>query len=778
MLPMKKYTVIVLLLLIGSFSLSSQIDIPIGAWKSYLPYKDGRLVTQSDDKIIYATNFSIMTIGKEDFLVEPMSKVDGFNDIAVSQMAYNNDLDQLVLSYENNNIDIIEGDEVINVPDIKQNTSIQGDTRINDIYIGSNNKAYFSAGFGVVEYDLNKLEFGFTTLTELLVKESSILNEKLYIATEDGAYYIELSENINQGDFNKWNILNSSNGLPEVYDAVAVATKNNIIYLATTDALYKSNSEGLQFTQIAENNFAGFSSAFLSEQTTDLAWGLLNGDTFRSKLRYFREDDSSYENTNYCGVVTNFVIEDQNGIYWYADEAADFRYSESSTSGCKYITVNGPNTHKVSDMDFKDNKLFVASGGVSETFGYLFSKDGFYILEDGQWDNVNRNTFPELTDRGIQMLNQIEAHPSNDKVYVGSYFAGIVAYDTETKEAEFFDKDNTCLDGAVGDEQRTRITGLAFDSDENLWVSNFDALNPLVVFDPEGNCYKFSVSSPNRLTDIAIDENNYKWVIVDGNNGGVYVLDSGEDLASSGDDRRAFFNINNSVLATNAVNCATVDLNGDVWIGSGEGPVVFECGSSIFDGSCMGSRRSVLEDSIRAFLLETEDIRAIEIDGANRKWFGTRNGVFVQSPDGETQIHNFTTTNSPLPDNTITALRYNDETGEMYIATNNGIIAYRTETLGGNITHANQVYTFPNPVRPEYEGPIAIKGLAINANVKITDMNGRLIYETEALGGQAIWDGKDYNGRKASTGVYLVFSATSDSFFEPDSYVTKIMLVE
>jgi hypothetical protein len=114
----------------------------------------------------------------------------------------------------------------------------------------------------------------------------------------------------------------------------------------------------------------------------------------------------------------------------------------------------------------------------------------------------------------------------------------------------------------------------------------------------------------------------------------------------------------------------------------------------------------------------------------------------------------------------------------MFIATNNGIISYRTETLGAKRTHANQVYSFPNPVRPDYEGPIAIKGLAQNANVKITDINGRLVYETDALGGQAIWDGRDYNGRKASTGVYLVFSATSDSFFDPDSFVTKIMLVE
>ena len=122
-------------------------------------------------------------------------------------------------------------------------------------------------------------------------------------------------------------------------------------------------------------------------------------------------------------------------------------------------------------------------------------------------------------------------------------------------------------------------------------------------------------------------------------------------------------------------------------------------------------------------------------------------------------------------------MAYNDNTGEMFIATDKGIQSLRTETTGARTTHSGNVYAFPNPVRPEYRGEIAIKGLARDAEVKITDIDGQLVYQTTALGGQAIWDGRDLNGMEVSGGVYLVFSVSSDAFVDPDTAVTKILVV-
>jgi hypothetical protein len=225
------------------------------------------------------------------------------------------------------------------------------------------------------------------------------------------------------------------------------------------------------------------------------------------------------------------------------------------------------------------------------------------------------------------------------------------------------------------------------------------------------------------------------------------------------------------------VNCVTVDLEGDVWVGTQQGVVSFECGSNVFESTCLGRRRIVTVDDFNGYLLETEDVKTIAVDGGNRKWFGTTNGIFVQSPDALTQVANYTSTNSPLFDNTITDIAINNKTGEVWIGTEKGVISLRGEATAGGNVNSTAPYAYPNPVRPDYDGPIAIYGLARDANVKITDIAGNLVYEGKSLGGQAIWDGRDYLGRRAATGVYLIFATSNVSFDTPDAIITKLVII-
>jgi ligand-binding sensor domain-containing protein len=261
----------------------------------------------------------------------------------------------------------------------------------------------------------------------------------------------------------------------------------------------------------------------------------------------------------------------------------------------------------------------------------------------------------------------------------------------------------------------------------------------------------FSAAPVTNLLQVAVDRNGYKWFVV-AFNGGVLVYDSGQDLDSPGDDRYRVITSSNSVLPTNNVNCIAVDLDGDVWIGTQQGTVSFECGSNVFDAACKGSRRIVNVDGFNGYLFENEEIRTIAVDGANRKWFGTATGVFVQSPSGETQEAHFTSTNSPLLDNTVIDIAVNNVTGEVWIGTAKGLNSYRAEATQGNKLNSEKAYAYPNPVQPGYDGPIAIYGLARDANIKITDVSGQLVYEGKALGGQAVWNGRDYLGAGLQAG--------------------------
>ncbi|NNE14381.1 MAG: regulator, partial [Saprospiraceae bacterium] len=402
-----------------------------------------------------------------------------------------------------------------------------------------------------------------------------------------------------------------------------------------------------------------------------------------------------------------------------------------------------------------------------------------YLLNEGSWNNINQDNNAFFKDNDIIQFYQIETHPSQEKFYIGSFWAGLVEYDETTGDQILYTADNTqgALQTAVGDDLRTRISGLAFDNNENLWVASYLASRPLAVFSSEGTWHSFDIDGETRLTDIVVDDLGFVWGVIGGNTGGVTVYDSGASVQDPTDDRSKFFNINNSEIPSNIVNAIAKDLDGTIWVGTAQGVVAFECGGSVFESVCTGNKRQVQQDSIGAFLLETEDVQAIAIDGANRKWFGTRNGIFVQSPSGEDQVAKYDVDNSKLFDNNIKAMAYNDKTGEMFIASNRGLQAFRTPTTGARVSHSSNVYAFPNPVRPEHVGDIAIKGLARDAEVKITDIDGQLVFQTEALGGQAIWNGKDISGRDVVGGVYLVFSSSSDSFRDPDSFVTKILVV-
>ena len=767
-------TLFVFLLIACTFSAASQSELKIGEWKSHLPYRNGKKVTQSEEKVIYATDWSLVIVDKEELSIEFVSKVEGLSDIGIAELQWDKFNNQLYIAYNNSNIDIFSNEGVINLPNIKSNTTILGDKTIYDILVSNDNFSYFATGFGLVQFNSITKNFGFTVFTGIPVFDAISSENYLYIATEDGIYRGKSDGSVNLGDFNNWELLGESEGLPAVYSSNALAFFEGKLYASIDNALWKRSDNGV-FEIIHTVDEPKFEIQYLSAEGSKLILGIKD-DRSKSKALFFEANDQFIESGTFCVDRTEYAVEDQFQRVWYADEWDDIRYNLSYTDQCQRLIFNSPRSHTASDISIKDQVAYVASGGVSDNFVATSSRDGIYIY-NGEWQNIHESNFSPIKENDLLNFFTILPHPSNALIYTGTYWGGLMELNMEDQSTQVFRETNSSLGVALGDVQRVRITGLAFDTEENLWISNYEASRPISVYTAGGQWHSFPSISDRKLVDVAIDFSNYKWFVVFGTAGGILVLDTGASIEDPTDDRQRFFNLSNSEITTAEIHSVAVDQDGDVWVGTSEGPVIFECGSGVFEEECRGTRRKVLQDSIAAFLLSTEVINAIAVDGANQKWFGTKNGIFVQSPDGEEQVANFNEDNSPLFDNNIIDLAYEEENGLMYIATDKGIQSLRTSSTGAKRRHSSNVYAFPNPVRPEYNGPIAIKGLARDANVKITDVNGKLVYETTALGGQAIWDGRDYNGQKANTGVYLVFSSSTDTFDDPDSFVTKILFI-
>jgi len=761
----------------------SQNDLLLGEWKTLLPANHGNHVATGNGKIFYGSSSGIAVLDEND-IENPLfyTTVDGLSAINVDNLAFDPISGQLIIAYSNGVLDLFSTDEVFTILDIASNTTIQGSKKINDMHVTPDGEfVYLATGFGVLQYNLQRREFGFNTLTSETVNSITTAGDKVFAATDSGCYFIDLSTSANENFFGDWTLIDSSAGIENSYFSSTVESIGDNIYVSADDEIYVSSNtdSGVTFSSIYEFDNSDLTAKDLIEYDNGSVL-LLRHESGQSEMVFFDEDNTPYFINVACANVSNGLAVDGQNRIWIGDRYRRMRYKTGANNECNRIEFNGPFGTNVSEMVIKNDVLYVATGGVKDNFSVEFVKDGFYEYKDQEWKVFN-NVTDDFIDPIMSSFYQVRPHPTEDLVYVGTYWGGIYEYDAANGEiVRLIDKDNTPdsgLGGTIGDSARTRISDLVFDKEGNLWIANFGAARPLVVLTKDGNWFNFDVGANANITNIVIDEFGFIWMVANGSSGGVLIYDIGEQIEDPTDDDIRF--IRNGDLPGGIARTLELDVTGDVWVGTTEGAMVFECGGAAFDSDiCNANQPKFVQEGIPAFLLASELVQTIMIDGANRKWFGTRNGVFLVNANTDEQIAHFTTDNSPLLDNDIFDIAYNDETGEVYIGTAKGIMVYRSQATGARVTHSNDIYAYPNPVTPDHTGPIAIKGLARDANVKITDLNGKLVYETTALGGQAIWDGTHYDrSSRVGAGVYLVFSSTTDVFRDPNTHVTKILIV-
>jgi hypothetical protein len=311
-----------------------------------------------------------------------------------------------------------------------------------------------------------------------------------------------------------------------------------------------------------------------------------------------------------------------------------------------------------------------------------------------------------------------------------------------------------------------------------MWGLVSGVTNPLFVKTKNNEWYNFQLSPTQHFhfDEILIDQYNQKWGIM-GRKNGLFVFSDNNTISNTDDDQYKLLNMSlgNGNLPSLDIYCFAEDLNGEIWVGTDKGIGVFYNPSSVFSGNNFDAQQILItEGEYGQYLLNEEQVKCITIDGANRKWIGTeKSGVFLLSEDGLDQIMHFTKENSPLFSNNIIDIAINPENGEVFIGTEKGLISYRSDATNGATTQST-TKVFPNPVRETYNGIIAISGLVTDANIKITDIDGNLVFEDFAKGGQASWSGKNKNGDRVSTGVYLVFSTDINGL---EKIVSKILFI-
>ena len=248
---------------------------------------------------------------------------------------------------------------------------------------------------------------------------------------------------------------------------------------------------------------------------------------------------------------------------------------------------------------------------------------------------------------------------------------------------------------------------------------------------------------------------------------GLFGYQPAQTIDNPSDDKR--INLTNGdfsgALPSMNVTALAVDLDGELWIGTDAGFAVLYNPNGAFDGASgeyNAQRIKVRFEGNVEYVLGTTHITDIEVDGGNRKWIATASsGLILLSSDGSQIVQQFTKENSPLISNNIYDLKMNQETGELFIITDLGLVSYRSDASWDDEDYSS-IKVFPNPVRPNYEGLITIQGIRYDSDVKVTDISGNLVFKTTSNGGTAVWDGRRLDGTKASSGVYLFWTANNE----------------
>ena len=477
------------------------------------------------------------------------------------------------------------------------------------------------------------------------------------------------------------------------------------------------------------------------------------------------------------------MIQALDGTVWIADRDQGLVRIAGLNEGVP-VRPNGPLTANAYRMAAGGGRVYVATGSVTGNWGNAFLKDGVHHFGEEQWRTTDRNNSAIFQTGGNefgQSLNDpvaVAVDPIDPALaYVGSWEDGIVEF-RDREAVTLYNQNNSSLGLATNDGGgKVNVAGLDFDAQGNLWASNAHAAAPISVRTRSGQWYSYSpgalLGGNGLLGDIIAASNGYKWLIRPRATGLLVFNDNGT-LAEPGDDQYKLITTAEGAGGLPSIDVLSIaeDLEGQIWVGTNKGLAVFYNPGDLFTSSPTDAQQILIEqDGNVQILLETEFISAITVDGANRKWVGTQTGgVFLISADGREQIAHFTAENSPLLSNTINAVALDGASGEVFIATDRGIVSYRSDAINP-AESATCAKVFPNPVPDGYAGPVAITGLARDSEVRITDASGNIVFKTTSLGGQAIWNASDMSGNRVATGVYLIFASDPEGSFKCNTKV-------
>lgn len=767
-----------LLLIITSLNiLIGQIEM--GGWRTHFAFNVGEQITQSENKVFVVSEGKLFSVDKRDKSIEYYSKLTGLSGNSVSNIKYDEDTKNLLIIYNDGNIDFLNANGVKNLADyyIKQ---ISVDKTINHILF-NNNKAYLSTKFGIMVLNMDRMEIQDTyyigsDASEVDVLNTALLGEKIYAVSETDIYEADAS-NPNLINYENWQKLSS---LPGSGKLQGLYPLGNWLILKRNNRLYKMDSANswTAFDNVTNAITTGHDNGYLMVFTA--------ADSF-----YYDADLNKYPFENTVG-AKSAIFDNKLKLFWLIGNADGLTSFNPISKEVDIYKPEGPASNIAFAMKFAGEKLFVVQGGrwTSE----LLRSGTVMMFENNSWYNTEEKDILAMTghNRAKDFMNIAVDPNDNTHFYVPSYGQGVFEF-RDNKPYKWHNFENSTIETIYPDNPNSRFNymrtdGGVYDKDGNVWFTNSSVARTIKILKSDNT---WTYLTNEIITKMSVagrivinNTNNQKWFLSVRKDGAIIVLDDNGTLDNPNDDRYKMFKslnypANDGVqsITPNFFYDIVIDHKGAIWFATDMGPFVINNPNKAFDSDFLFNRIIIPRNDGTGqgdFLLEDQEILSIAIDGANRKWIGTKeNGAYLLSENGLETIHHFTVYNSPLPSNEVSSIAINPVTGEVFLGTSSGLISFQSDAAEGSKTLTN-VHAYPNPVRENFKGVVTITGLIDKSLVKITDSAGNLVYETYSNGSIATWDMNNKYGQRVNTGVYLAICTTPDN---SESKVVKILVI-
>ena len=736
------------------------------SWQGYFSYNEIKDVSVAGTTVIAASENALFSKNPVTNIIKTTTTIDGLSGQTISSMYYSEASKKTLVGYENGLMIVINETDgsMLKVVDIINKQLPSGIKKINH-FMEHNGLIYVSCDFGIVQFNLTTSQFGDTYFigdagAEISVKQTAFFNGFIYAATSSGIRRAN-STNANLVDYNQWSVVNSGD-----WSSVE-ALDSELIAINSSGYIHRYNS----------NIFIGFSQ--IPQSSTDMR--AVNHNLFitTSNTVYVYNNQMilirQIINTEVLDGNLSFTCATSLGnvISIGTKENGLFSSSLSVPAIFENNMPSGPLRNNVFALDVTPNLLWAVYGDYTSNMNpYPLDSYGVSKLEENGWLNIPYNKV-----FGAKSMVNILINPNDEKqVYASSYFSGLLKIENEEPSILYNEK-NSGLETLtfVGPNYiDVRINGSAFDKSGNLWLTNNMIENGLKVLKTNGQWQSVSMKTillkpeDASYTDLTIDKNGTKWISM-----------NTEGIVGFNESTNTFKKINSGIdsgnLPTGYVRALSIDAKNQLWIGTTRGLRVLSNVNSFQSENQLTTKPIIImEDGLAQELLYEQFITAIAVDGSNNKWIGTADsGVFMVSSNGQETKYHFTINDSPLPSNVINDIKINSKTGEVFIATNKGMISFKGTATEAN-ENLNNVYVYPNPVRPAYSGTVKIAGLIDKANVKIADIEGNLVYETTSEGGTIEWDTTAFGKYKVASGVYMIFISAQDG---SETKVKKVMII-